>query len=363
MFKKIKAYFPKTRSRFLVFLIIGMIMVCAVTTGAVYDATAKKITLCEINVYENSENVTSIKTRQQTVDAFISENNLIIGEYDNLSVLTSDSLYDEMEIRIRRGKPVTIITSEGEKKGSTTKLTVEEAAVENGIILNDNDEIVPDRKAQVTDNMVITITSVSAEDITVEENVPFETITQNDDNLYKGDKKVITEGQAGLKDVVYRVTYRNGVETAREWVSENVKTAPTNKVVASGTKQREVEVKEITSRSTGELSSRGDMRYSKKINVTATAYDPSPAQNGGSSTTATGMKPRFGVIAVDPRVIPLGSRVYIESSDGGQSWVYGYAIAGDTGGAIKGNKIDLCYNTASEVRKFGRRSATIYVLD
>ena len=79
--------------------------------------------------------------------------------------------------------------------------------------------------------------------------------------------------------------------------------------------------------------------------------------------TATGMKAQYGVIAVDPRVIPLGSRVYVESSDGGKSWVYGFAIAGDTGGAIKGNRIDLCYNTKAECYQFGRKSATVYVLE
>ena len=75
------------------------------------------------------------------------------------------------------------------------------------------------------------------------------------------------------------------------------------------------------------------------------------------------MTAQYGVIAVDPKVIPLGSRVYIESSDGGKSWVYGFAVAADTGGAIKGNKIDLCYNTRAECLQFGRRSATVYILD
>ena len=73
------------------------------------------------------------------------------------------------------------------------------------------------------------------------------------------------------------------------------------------------------------------------------------------------MKARRGVIAVDPNVIPLGTRLYVEAADG--SWTYGYCVAGDTGGAIKGNKIDLFFDTAAEVKKFGVRNARVYILE
>lgn len=73
------------------------------------------------------------------------------------------------------------------------------------------------------------------------------------------------------------------------------------------------------------------------------------------------MKAGPGVVAVDPRVIPLGTRLYIASTDGTAD--YGYALPGDTGGAIKGNKIDLFFSTASQVRQFGRRNVTVYILD
>ena len=75
---------------------------------------------------------------------------------------------------------------------------------------------------------------------------------------------------------------------------------------------------------------------------------------------ASGRAPAYGVVAVDPKVIPLGTKLYIEAVDG--SWVYGYAVAGDTGGAIKGNKIDLFFNTHAECTRFGRRQAKVYVL-
>ena len=66
-------------------------------------------------------------------------------------------------------------------------------------------------------------------------------------------------------------------------------------------------------------------------------------------------------LAVDPSVIPLGSKLYIETSDGG--YVYGYATAEDTGGAIKGNKVDLFFPTYNECMSFGRRSVKVYILE
>ena len=98
-------------------------------------------------------------------------------------------------------------------------------------------------------------------------------------------------------------------------------------------------------------------RYVKKLTMEATAYEPGPHSNGpyASGYTACGYKAGYGVVAVDPDVIPLNTRLYIEG--------YGYAIAGDTGGAIKGNIIDLGFETVEECYEFGRRDVVVYILD
>ena len=82
---------------------------------------------------------------------------------------------------------------------------------------------------------------------------------------------------------------------------------------------------------------------------------------GYTGTTATGTTARVGAIAVDPRVIPLGSRLYVVTDDG--QYIYGYCTAEDTGGAIKGNIVDLYFNTWDECIQFGRRNCTVYVLE
>jgi peptidoglycan DL-endopeptidase CwlO len=89
------------------------------------------------------------------------------------------------------------------------------------------------------------------------------------------------------------------------------------------------------------------------LNMVATGY--SPQEPGLSDHTATGMKAQHGVVAVDPTVIPLGTRLYVEG--------YGNAIAGDTGGAIKGNRIDLCFDTLAECNAYGKRNVRVEILE
>ncbi|MBR6012445.1 MAG: hypothetical protein IK062_01510 [Selenomonadaceae bacterium] len=93
--------------------------------------------------------------------------------------------------------------------------------------------------------------------------------------------------------------------------------------------------------------------YASVMSMEASAY--LPTDGSGSGYTATGMRAAYGVAAVDPSVIPLGTRLYIPG--------YGEAIAADTGGAIRGYKIDLCMESYSEAMNFGRRNVTVYVLD
>lgn len=113
--------------------------------------------------------------------------------------------------------------------------------------------------------------------------------------------------------------------------------APNNRIARAGT---------VT-------TSRGDVRYKRAYSMQATAY--LPTDGSGHGITKSGIRARRGVVAVDPDVIPLGSRVYIPG--------YGHAIAADTGGAIKGNRIDLCMEKRREAINFGRRPVKVYVLE
>lgn len=194
--------------------------------------------------------------------------------------------------------------------------------------------------------------------VTEAETVGYTTIKRLNTSLQAGETVTVREGIEGVKTVTYNVVYENGVEVSREAVQSVVLTNPVSKIVEYGIEN----AVEIDAGSGYEARDKASLDYKYYIDCEATAYDLSPEENGGyGGQSATGVPLDKGVIAVDPRVIPLGSRVYIEAIDG--SWSYGYAVAADTGGAIKGNRVDLCYRTQRECIQFGRRPCRVYILN
>jgi 3D (Asp-Asp-Asp) domain-containing protein len=183
----------------------------------------------------------------------------------------------------------------------------------------------------------------------VEEREPIacSTVQKHTTELRTGTTKTLRSGVAGLALVTYRVTVVDDRETAREVVSRKVLKEPVAEIVQVGRAQ--------ASRARGKLGSRGYYAGRRVVTMIATGYDPSPASNGGTNRTSTGLKVGHGVVAVDPRFIPIGTKLYIEG--------YGHAVAADVGGAIKGNRIDLGHDSARGARNIGRRVVRVHILD
>jgi 3D (Asp-Asp-Asp) domain-containing protein len=150
----------------------------------------------------------------------------------------------------------------------------------------------------------------------------------------------VRQGKPGRLEKIYEIHYKNGKPVGKTLIKSN-RVEPVSKLVHMGRK--------------GYTSSRHKFTRTKVLTMEATAYDPS-AGRGRHATfrTATGLRAQYGIVAVDPKVIPLGTRVFVEG--------YGFAIAADKGSAIKGKKIDLCYNTRSECIRFGRRDVRVHIL-
>ncbi len=183
--------------------------------------------------------------------------------------------------------------------------------------------------------------SEEVKEVVQREPIPYPTLRKSSSELRSGSSKTVRAGINGEKKITYRVTLKDGVEIRRETVTTKTLKNPVPEVITVG------------SRTT--LASRGYLSGRKMIVMSATGYSPSPSENGGSSRTATGLKIGHGIVAVDPKFIPLGTRLYIEG--------YGHAVAGDTGGAIKGNRIDLGHDTMSASNRFGRKKVKVYILD
>lgn len=326
-------------------------VIFSLLTGAVVDAQTKRVTLVMIDAFADSEKTQELTTRQNYVSEFLEENNITVGEYDRVSMLMEDELYSGARIIIRKGRKFTLNIDGNIEIITTTKKTVREAFEEAGISLNQTDRVEPDADSIIEPDMNVSVYRVQSQVITVDTEIPFESREVSDSTLEKGKTRVKTRGVNGLKRTTYEVTTENGIEVKRVVLSESTVKNPTAQVVAVGTKPKSAK-KTVTTNAGKSLS------YSKKLTVTATAYTAS-----SGSKTASGRVAQYGVIAVDPKVIPLGTKLYVESTDDGKTWKYGYCVAGDTGGAIKGNKIDLYYNSEKECVQFGRRSAVVYVLN
>jgi len=191
--------------------------------------------------------------------------------------------------------------------------------------------------------------------------IPYETVYFNDENLPAGAEKVITSGREGQMQHTADVTYENGVETARTVISKTVLEQPVNEVIAHGVGlEAESELgKTVIGDGYIILPSGETLTYNDTMQVVATAYNHT--ESGCDMYTSTQTRVRVGTVAVDPRVIPYGTRMFIVTNDG--EYIYGVCTAEDCGSWIKRKRVDLYYPTMREVNKFGVREATIYFLN
>ena len=351
------------RRRFL--SVIASITILVITTGVVFSVSAKEINITEIDEFKGTNETKTVYTMGGSVGEILDEHKLELGKSDRINVPVDAKITDDEDIVITRGKEITIVADGVETNAVVTKADARDALVEAGYVPSETDEISVHNGEDLKDSDKIELVSVSkTEDITIE-TIEFSTDYVDDPNMCEGETKVLEEGRNGEKEIKSTVTYRAGEEVSREVLSENVTLEPKNRIVAQGTKKPEKretmpKAKSVSVSDTG--GTVNGMSYSRKITMTATAYSTSPSENGGYTVSALGNPLGFGIVAVDPSVIPLGSKVYITSADG--SWTYGVASAEDTGGAIKGNKIDLCYEgTTREVNRFGKRNCVVYVLN
>lgn len=188
----------------------------------------------------------------------------------------------------------------------------------------------------ITDEMEISLVSVTEKTVSTTKTVPYETVERTNNELASGETRVVQEGINGTAAVIETEIYHVTELVDTVFVEENIVTEPVDKIV-------EVGPENVIDGYT----------YSRAISVKATAYTPYDA--GCNGITATGTKAGKGTVAVDPSVIPLGSKVYVPG--------YGVAVAADTGGAIKGNRLDVCYTSLSDAYSWGVRHVTVYVLE
>lgn len=302
------------------------------------------------------------------------------------------------EITVQRKQMVTVIYGNKTLKVSSYGETVESLLSRMKLIPTSKDVVSVPMDTATYDGMVLTISRAIEMEETYTTLIPHDTVYCYDASLEDGEEVVLTPGVDGQLLCSATVHYVDGKEVNRTIHSQAVTRQPVDEVVAIGTyveqaeplpmptepiptepiptepiptepaptepKPTEPEVPEqpesgmpvisdgIITTPSGEV-----LTYTQKLDVVATAY----SCNGEPGYTFSGTPARVGAIAVDPSVIPLGTRMYIVSNDG--EYIYGIATAEDTGGSIKGYKIDLYFNTFDECWIFGVRDCTVYILE
>ncbi|CAN2247289.1 ubiquitin-like domain-containing protein [Bacillus vallismortis] len=295
----------------------------------------------------------------KTVGALLDEQDVDVKEHDQIDPAIDTDISKDMQINIEPAFQVTVNDAGKQKKIWTTSTTVADFLKQQKMNIKDEDKIKPALDAKLTKGKAdITITRIEKVTDVVEEKIAFDVKKQEDASLEKGEEKVVQKGKEGKLKKHFEVVKENGKEVSRELVKEETAEQSKDKVIAVGTKQSSPKVEKVSA--SGDLKtvvSRSNESTGKVMTVSSTAYTASCSGCSGHTATGVNLKnnPNAKVIAVDPNVIPLGTKVHVEG--------YGYAIAADTGSAIKGNKIDVFFPEKSSAYRWGNKTVKIKILN
>ncbi len=322
-----------------------LIIPLAVVLAVVLIFTAMYLKKKTITVIINGEQRV-VTTYRSTVAQALKTNDIFVGPKDRINPSLDSKLEKDQSIIIKTavnvkvrvdGNDVTILSSEDDVG---TMLKTE------GITLGDNDRVEPDTTTGLTEGMNIRVVRVEYKTVTDVVPIPFKEVVKTNKSLENTKKHVSKEGKDGEKEVSTKITYEDGVEVSREVVGEKILKAAQDKIIVQGTYPYMP-------------VSRGGsiLPYSRVFEARATAYWA--VRGVGKTYTASGRKAvwnpdGYSTIAVDPKVIPYGTKLFVQG--------YGFAIAADTGTAIKGNKIDVYFNTYKQACNWGAKYVKVYIL-
>lgn len=296
---------------------------------------------------------TKTVTFSHTYGKVLASNGIKIGPRDKVTPSLDKKVEDKGRLIVKRAVEVEVAVDCKKLNIKSAEDNVGDFLKKENIKTSRLDKVYPSRDHAVEKGMKIVVTRVQIKNMKESRTIEYETVLKNDSKIEDGTKKLLQEGQNGEKETTTRIIYEDGKEVSRKIISEIVKREPVQKVVAVGTLAHSTP------------SRGGSLNYAQSIKMKATAYTADyqstgkrPGDSGfgitASGTVAKRSSGNYSSIAVDPRVIPLGTKLYVEG--------YGYAIAEDTGGAIKGNRVDLFFNSGSEAVNWGVKWVDVYVI-
>lgn len=345
MVEKLKDYFkkhlssgPKAISAVMLVLAILTVVICSMRKTIIVSIDGKE---------------QKVTTLSSTYKSALSNNNITVGSKDKVIPSLDSKVENGAKLSIKKALNVHVNVNGTQLTIKSAEDSVQKMLEKEGIGLQEFDKVTPSKDTALKDGLKIEVVRVAVKEVKETKPIDYTTVVKKDEDMDQGSKKTLQEGQPGEKETISKIVYENGKEVSRKVVSETVKKQPVQKIVAMGTLS-------VYTPSRG-----GKITYKDSIRMRATAYTSDYESTGKGpgdaafGITATGTVAKrnsnsYSSVAVDPRVIPLGTKLYIEG--------YGYAVAEDTGGAIKGNRIDLFYNSSAEANNWGVRWVNVYVI-
>jgi len=353
-------YKPKSRIRkkrigFLRLYFLTLTLILALALVALLAQTA----FAKTYVITDGDRVVTYTSFATDPAKVLGEAGLELSEYDTY---TTAAVEGTETITIWRAQEVTIHYHGEITKTTTGGETAGELLQRLNLDVSGEDVVSHGLDTQTFDGMELRIDKIVTMQETYTTTIPHEVTYCNDASLPEGTQEVLTKGVDGELLCTAGVTYVNGVETERTVLTQNVTRMPIAEIIGVGTGEKAPAADRNAMPEIGDgyitLPTGEMLTYTDTATIRATAYTHTDA--GCDLFTATGTKVHWGTVAVDPRYIPYGTRMFIVSNDG--AYVYGIAVAEDCGGDIKGDRMDLYMPTFEECMQFGRRVCTIYFL-
>jgi 3D (Asp-Asp-Asp) domain-containing protein len=289
-----------------------------------------------------------LETRAATAEAFLAENGIASGPEDALSVDPASPIVDGETVTFRAALPVTVVVDDQPRTLRTVVATVGDLLAQQGVAWDGHDTISPAPRTALATGTVVTVKHVAAWTETVRKPLAPPTVKRWAAGLPPGKTALVDRGRPGVGETSYLISRgpdRHGLR--RTALASRVLRPARPRILAEGIGEYAA-LSHIAARGID-----GTLKLaSAALSMVATAYTGACA--GCSGMTAIGRPAGHGIVAVDPSLIPLGTRMFIPG--------YGHAVAGDTGGSIRGHRIDLGFNSNAEANQFGRRPVHVYLL-
>lgn len=346
-------------------LLIGMFIFLMNDKAVAYSGLTKQVTVIDNGIKAVYE------TKETKLQDFFKEQALVLDMQDrfvvdDFMVDLDEPINKGMVVEIQRKKTMILQINNVCVTATTYVSTVEELLKEHNIVITEKDWMNVNLTDPIYPYMHVYIQQHQEQQEAEFIAIPFATEVRKNDQLLVGQKRIVQEGKVGQQQITWRVAYLGDQEQNRVKVAEVVTQQPVAHIIEEGTKVQTLIQKALSpdklvvENNTLILEDGQRLTFTKAINMKATSYTASYECTGKHPShpyfgmTASGTRAKVGTVAVDPRVIPLGTKLYVEG--------YGFATAEDTGGAVKGNVIDLYFETNADVKAFGTRQRKVYVL-